>query len=510
MKNLYGGSYIALVLLMVHFGCSREQKDATHKPEYFKGTVASLEKYQAPEWFNDAKFGIYVHWGVYSVPEMGEWYPRWMYQEGSGSYKHHLKNWGHPSEFGYKDFIPLWKAEKFDPDKAVALFKKAGARYFTPCAVHHDNFDLWDSRHHRWNAVEMGPQKDLIGMWREATLKQELRFGVTTHVARAYSWLNVANGADKEGPYAGVPYDGIDPEYDDFYFREHDDFSSAGPEFPSEEWKDLWVKRMKDLIDNYHPDHFYFDGAIPFRGDYGKAGMEVIAHLYNHSMDQHNGKQEAVMCTKPRPFTGYYVPGLTTLDYERGKAPEIREEPWQTDDTIGPWGYKKGAKYKTTNAVIDKLVDIVSKNGNLLLNVPIKADGTFDEETVKTLEEIGKWLEINGEGIYETRPWIEFGEGKINSVAEMSRLSQYTAKDFRYTTKGDTLYAFVMDWPGAGKEIRFKLITPYNAAIKPIESVTMLGVGAVEWEQDGMGLHVTMPQEKPYEHAYGFKIIPKK
>ena len=400
----------------------------------------------------------------------------------------------------------MWKAENFDPDQLVALFKKAGARYFTPCAVHHDNFDLWDSKHHRWNAVKMGPKMDLIGMWREAALKHGLRFGVTTHVARSYSWMNVANQSDTVGPLAGLPYDGDDPEYDDFYFAKHDDLSSAGPEYPPEAWKELWSKRMKDLIDNYHPDHFYFDGAIPFRGDMGKTGMDVIAHLYNHSMEMHDGRQEAVMCIKERPFTGYYVHEMTTLDYERGKAPDIREKAWQTDDTIGPWGYNKNAKYKSTNAIIDKLVDIVSKNGNLLLNIPIKADGTLDMESIAMLEEIGAWMDINGEGIYGTRPWYNFGEGKINSVPEMSRISLYTEKDIRYTTKDNTLYAFVMAWPGDGKTLRFKLITPYTAMIGPVKSVTMLGVGAIEWELNGMGLFVTMPNEKPYEHAYGFKI----
>ena len=493
------------VILFILFGllsCNTRKNEV----QKFEGTVSSLSQYEAPEWFRNAKFGIYVHWGVYSVAEQGEWYPRMMYIQGSAAYKHHLKTWGHPSEFGYKDFIPLWKAEKFDPDKLVRLFKKAGARYFAPCAVHHDNFDLWDSKYHRWNAVNMGPKKDLIGMWRQAALKNGLRFGVTTHLARAYSWMNVANQSDKEGPLAGVPYDGDNPEYDDFYFKKHSDISSAGPENPPKAWRDEWANRMKDLIEHYHPDHFYFDGAIPFRGDMGKTGMDVIAYLYNHSMETHNGKQEAVMCIKERPFTGFYVHEMTTLDFERGKAPDIRDMPWQTDDTIGPWGYHEGAQYRSTDVIIDELVDIVSKNGNLLLNVPMKADGTLDEKATTILEEIGEWMSINGEGIYDTRPWYDFGEGKINTVAEMARLSQYTDQDIRYTTKDHVLYAFVMAWPGAGKQVRFKLITPYNAMIKPIKKVTMLGVGDVSWEENGSGLYVTMPDKKPYDYAYGFKM----
>ncbi len=344
-------------------------------------------------------------------------------------------------------------------------------------------------------------------MWREATIKYGLRFGVTTHVARAYSFMNVANFSDKEGPLAGVPYDGINPEYDDFYFKKHDDTSSRGPVNPNQEWKDNWSKRMKDLIDNYHPDHFYFDGAIPFSGeDFGKTGMDVIAELYNHSMEVNGGKQEAVMCFKDRPYNGIYVDGLATLDYERGKAPEIREEAWQTDDTIGPWGYRSGAKYKSTNVVIDKLIDIVSKNGNLLLNVPIKADGTLDEETHRILNEIGEWFDINGEGIYGTRPWYRFGEGKINQIAEMGRTSPYTNKDFRYTTKGKTLYSFILDWPGDGEKVWMKYVNPNNTSAGVVKSVTMFGVGEIEWKQDRLGLYMTMPDEKPCDFAYGFKI----
>nr|WP_299381107.1 alpha-L-fucosidase [Allomuricauda sp.] len=478
----------------------------TTEVKKFEGTIASLKTYEAPEWFHDAKFGIYLHWGVYSVPERGEWYARWMYQQGSGAYKHHLETYGHPSEFGYKDFIPMWNAENFDPDKLVSLFKRAGAKYFTPCAVHHDNFDLWDSKYQQWNSVNMGPKKDLIKLWREATLKHGLRFGVTTHVARAYSWMNVANQSDREGPMAGVPYDGDDPKYDGLYFRKHDDTSSRGPVNPPQAWKEEWSNRMKDLIDNYHPDHFYFDGAIPFNGEYGKTGMDVVAHLLNHSMEVNGGKQEAVMCYKERPFNGIFVDDMLTLDYERGKSPEIRDKPWQTDDTIGPWGYRSGAKYKSVNAVVDKLLDIVSKNGNLLLNIPIKADGTLDQESIDFLENMGQWMDIHGEGIYGTRPWYRFGEGKVNEIPEMGRTSIFTAKDIRYTTKGDLLYAFAMDWPGANETVWMKQVSHNNHSAGKVKSVTMLGVGEVEWKQDRVGLYITMPEEKPHDYAYGFKI----
>ena len=503
-KNLCRSSIFLFVVLLV--SCNKGNSDKSEIVK-FEGTVESLMNYSAPEWFRDAKFGIYLHWGVYSVPAMGEWYGRWMYQDNMWAYNYHLEHYGHPSEFGYKDFIPMWKAENFNPDPLLALFKRAGAKYFTPCAVHHDNFDLWDSKYQPWNAVNMGPKKDLRGMWREATIKQGLRFGVTTHLARSYSWMNTANQSDREGRLAGVPYDGDDPEYDRLYHKKHEDISSRGPVDPTDEWKEEWADRMKDLIDNYHPDHFYFDGAIPFSGeDYGKTGMDVVAHLLNHSMEVNGGKLEAVMCYKERPFNGIFVDGMLTLDYERGKSPEIRKKPWQTDDTIGPWGYRKGAKYKSTNAVIDKLIDIVSKNGNLLLNIPIKADGTLDDESVKILEEIGEWMEINGEGIYGTRPWYRFGDGKVNEIPEMGRTSLFTEKDIRFTTKDDLLYAFVMDWPVKNKTVWMKHISPNNISAGKVKSVSMLGVGDIEWRQDRVGLYVTMPNEKPHNFAYGLKI----
>jgi alpha-L-fucosidase len=484
------------------------QKSDSKKAEKFDATIESLQNYQCPEWFRDAKLGIYMHWGAYSVAEMGEWYARKLYLEGTPEYEHHLKTYGHPSEFGYKDFIPMWKAENFDPDKLVGLFKQAGAKYFTPCAVHHDNFDLWDSKHHRWNAVNMGPKKDLIGMWRDATLKHGLKFGVTTHLSRSYSWMNVANQSDTKGPKKGVPYDGDNPEYDDFYFKKHDDIHQRAALTPPKEWRDLWAKRIKDLIDNYHPDHLYFDCAVPFRGeDKGQTGMDVISYLYNHSIDTHDGNQEAVMCVKERPWQGLYAPGMTTLDYERGKAADIRKDPWQTDDSIGPWGYRKGADYMTPGAVIDKFIDIVSKNGNLLLNVPIKADGTLDEKTTIVLEEMGKWMEVNNEAIYGSRPWYMFGEGPTNEIPHHVIESPFTKKDIRFTTKDENLYAFVLDWPGNGKSVTIMNITEMNTRVKAVKNVSLLGFnGEIKWEQHPDGLIITMPDENPGEYAYTFKI----
>lgn len=475
----------------------------------FQGTVASLKKYKCPTWFRDAKFGIYMHWGVYSVAEQGEWYARKLYEEDRGEYQHHLKTYGHPSEFGYKDFVPMWKAENFDPDALISLFKEAGAKYFSPCAVHHDNFDLWDSKYQEWNAVDKGPHKDLIGMWREAALKQGLRFGVTTHLSRSYSWLNVANQCDSKGKYKGVPYDGAQGEGKGLY-PPNDGQSThrRAPLNPPEEWRKNWARRIKDLIDNYDPDLLYFDCAVPFRGeDRGETGLDVIAHLYNHSMEVHNGKEEAVMTIKERPWQGLYADGIATLDFERGKASSILPRPWQTDDSIGSWGYNINTPYTTPGAVVDKLIDIVSKNGNLLLNIPIKADGTLDATATTLLKDVGNWMDINGQAIYGTRPWYMYGEGPTKEIPHKIIESPFTRRDIRYTTKDETLYAFVLDWPGTRKPVVFPYLTAMNTEIKQIESVELLGhEGDLDWEKDPDGLRVNFPKERPCQFAYVLKI----
>ncbi|HUW19100.1 MAG TPA: alpha-L-fucosidase [Sedimentisphaerales bacterium] len=457
----------------------------------FEPTVESLKAYKCPEWFRDAKFGIYLHWGVYSVAERGEWYARQMYIEGTSEYKHHVERYGHPSKFGYKDFIPMWKAEKFDPDRLVALFKKAGAEYFTPCAVHHDNFDLWDSKHHKWNSVNMGPRKDITGMWREAALKHGLRFGCTTHLARSYSWFQVNKGADKSGPYAGVPYDGANPKYWDFYHDPNEDTNRKHPKNPPEHWRREWALRIMDLIDNYKLDFLYFDGCVPFRGDdNGKTGFEVMAHFYNQSMRWHGGRQECVMTIKNLKDHGIYVDGICTLDMERRRAKELLAEPWQTDTSIGPWGYHAGAKYRSVNEIIDEMVDIVSKNGNMLLNVPPKADGTLDAETERILLDIGKWFDVNGEAIYGTRPWVKYGEGSL-----------------RFVRKGDVVYVIALEWPEAGKGLEVSSSALAEKSGK-VADVRLLGhKGKLQWEQKDGGLVITVPEKAPCEHAYAFKVV---
>jgi len=484
----------------VHIDKPISEDRAINQIKEYEPTIESLRQYECPEWFRDAKFGIYLHWGPYSVAEQGEWYARRLYEQDRKEYAHHLKHYGHPSKHGYKDFIPMWKAEKFDPDALLALFKRAGAKYFCPCAVHHDNFDLWDSKYHEWNAVKMGPKKDIIGMWRKATLKAGLRFGVTTHLSRSYSWFNVANQSDTEGPMKGVPYDGAQGKGKGLYPpNEGQSTDRRAPLNPPKKWRELWAKRIKQLIDDYEPDHLYFDCAVPFRGDdQGKTGMDVIAHFNNQ-------RPEGVMCIKEQPWLGLYVEGMTTLDYERGKASHILEKPWQTDDSIGSWGYNINARYMTADCVVDKIIDIVSKNGNMLLNIPIRADGTLDETATGILEDVGRWFRVNGEGIYGTRPWYMYGEGST-VMSRRALESPFTTRDVRYTTKGEYLYAFVLKWPGK-RMVTLQFLAPGNYNVGEIKSVELLGYdGKIKWQHHPDGLQITFPKEKPCDFAYCLKI----
>ena len=475
----------------------------------FVGTRQSLSDYRIPEWFQNAKFGIWAHWGPQSAPEYGDWYARNMYLQGSRQYKYHLQRYGHPSKFGYKDVIPTWKAERFDADYLVGLYRKAGAKYFVSMGVHHDNFDMWDSRHQRWNAVNMGAKRDIVGLFRQAAIKNDLKFGVSEHLWPSYSWFAVAKGHDTSGPLTGVPYDGHDPKYWDLY--------GSRPDIPQrpfelngvpEEWKQTWFRRIKDLVDRYQPDLLYTDGGIPFE----EYGLNQVANLYNLSAKRHRGAVEAVYTSKRRADC---ESGTCALDLERGIVDAIWPSPWQTDTCVGHWHYDKEAKYKTPKTVIDMLVDIVSRNGNLLLNFPLRSGGTLDDAEHRIVSSITDWMQVNSEAIYGTRPWKIYGTdaqapkpatlGKELSFNERNR-RELTAGDVRFTQKGKTLFAFVMGWPE--KEALIQALAA-NSPHRPdrIRNVELLGhKGKLRWVQDDTGLKVQMPAERPCEHAIVFKI----
>jgi alpha-L-fucosidase len=485
-------------------------------PGPYKGTRESLKDYQVPAWYRDAKFGIWAHWGPQSAPEYGDWYARNMYIQGHRQYEYHVKTYGHPSKFGFKDVIPTWKADKFDPDHLMQLYKKAGAKYFCSMGVHHDGFDLWKSTHQpRWNAVAAGPRKDVVGLFKKAAQKQGLRFAVSEHLAPSYQWFSTSHMSDKTGPLAGVPYDGVDPAYADLYHEYPSDYKlGGGTGFSNtsipDSWKLHYFKRIKDLVDNYQPDLLYTDGGIY----YEEYGLAVVANHYNTSAKVHGGKIEAVYTSK-RPTD--CETGTCVLDLERGVAAGVPQNPWQTDTCIGDWHYNKEAKYKTPKRVVDMLVDIVSRNGNLMLNFPLPNSGMLDDQELKILDEITRWMAVNGEGIYSTRPWKVFGEGPVASAPpatggrgsgfnERNR-SDLTAQEVRFTTKGSNLYAFVMGWPE--KEAVVKSLAT-NSPVAPfkVKNVELLGFkGKLKWTQDQNGLTVQLPEQKPSDHAIALKVF---
>ncbi len=484
----------------------------------FQGTRESLQHYEIPEWYRDAKFGIWAHWGPQSGIEQGDWYARNMYIQGSRQYGYHVAHYGHPSKVGYKDLCPRWKGADFDPEHLMQLYKRAGAKYFMSMGVHHDNFDLWNSKHTRWNAVKVGPHRDIVGSWRAAAMKNGLKFGVSEHLWISYKWFAVSHGSDKSGPLAGVAYDGKNPAYADLYHdaaceqwakdETSDEFGWNDLGIP-DAWKHHWFLRIQDLVNHYQPDLLYTDGPLPFEN----YGCSIVADLYNLNAKLHGGQTQAVYTSK-RPED--CAVGTCVLDFERGLPNMIRPSAWQTDTCIGDWHYSReiyeNHRYKTPRRVIDMLVDIVSQNGNLLLNFPLPNNGQLDPDEMKILAAITEWMAVNSEGIHGTRPWKIYGEGpsmrseKPGGGFNESERKPLTADDVRFTTKGDTVYAFIMGWPEKEAVVR-ALGTQSPQSPARIRSVELLGhAGRLTWNQEADGLRVKFPDEKFSEEAVALKI----
>ncbi len=497
-------------------------------PGPFQPTRESLRQYRCPEWFRDAKFGIWAHWGPQSAPEMGDWYARNMYLQGHRQYNHHLKTYGHPSKSGYKDVIPTWKAENFDPDYLLGLYRKAGAKFFVSMGVHHDNFDLWNSRFQpRWNSVAVGPRKNIAQMFKDAAMKQGLRFGVSQHLHASYEWMSTCFGSDKTGPLAGVPYDGTDPQYADLYHPKHQPAPQPGDvgNVP-ESWKQQYLLRLQDLIDQLQPDLMYHDGVIRFE----RYGLKLVAHLYNRSAQWHEDRVEAVYTSKGLEDC---QDGTAVLDFERGIAEGIWPNPFQTDTCVAGWHYDREARYRTPKQCIDLLVDVVSRNGTLLLNFPLKSDGTLDVTEMGIVSEITTWMAANSEGIHGTRPWKICGEGPsvagtvrdtsvfkllppipdtspgaTRSAGARDNRAPLTARDVRFTTRNGFLYAFLLGRPDDSSAVLASLSTrsPQLGGRK-VADVTLLGQGGkLAWAQTEQGLAVKLPEQLPSGHAIALKI----
>ena len=503
--------------------------DFSIKKGPFEPSFASLQQFKCPEWFKDAKFGIWAHWGPQSVPMYGDWYARHIYEEGSPQYLYHIRKYGHPSEFGYKDICKLWKAENFDPAALMDLYVKAGAKYFMSIAMHHDNFDNWDSAYQpRFNSVAMGPKRNILMEWKEQAKKHGLPFCVSEHLSASFSWFAPAKGCDKEGKYKNVPYDGNDPEYADLYFSGNNgyrlgydrNYDRSGWYSQNKGFHKHWFLRIKDLIDKVKPDMIYCDGALPFliyeNGEIHRSlvynrpiadkdvgfALDIIAHLYNTSHEEH-GQNRAIFTQKQK---NEFVFSTGILDIERSQEERITPFHWQTDTSVGDWFYNVRDRYKPWNVIVESLVDITSKNGCLMLCVNLRPDGTLDYECEYILHRIAGWMEANGEGIFGTRPYRISGEGRagFSATGDLKESAvNWQPGDVRYTQKDSEIFAYLMRRPYDNKVVMREL----NNNRETVKQVYMLGGGELAFEQNGSALIVDLPDKLPNEYVNGIRIL---
>ena len=467
----------------------------------------SLRSHPTPQWFRDAKFGIYTHWGIYSVPAYGPnvtWYPHNMYREGNVQYEHHLETYGHPSKFGYKDFIPMFTGEKFDPDEWAELFKKAGARFAGPVAEHHDGFPMWDTAFGDWNAARMGPKRDIVGELEKAIRAQDMKYMVAMHHAENWWFF----------PHWFPEFDTADPQFTGLYGELHNMDLSIKPEDwsrekewaaqdnPSKAFLEQWKSRLVEVVDKYTPDYIWFDFGLKFIHEQYK--QDFLAYYYNKEAEW---GRDVVVTYK----WDNLPPGTAVVDIELGKMADQTYYEWITDTTVDDgqgWGYMKDTPYKSTTELVQYLVDNVSKNGYMLLNVGPKPNGELPDEARSILTGIGQWLDINGEAIYDTVPWHLFGEGptQMNVDGAFSDTKEkvlYTGEDFRYTVKGNILYAIGLAWPT--KDFTLKALKDVYPG--QIESIELLGSEQpLHWQMTDSGLMIERPNEQPCDHAFVFKI----
>ena len=469
----------------------------------FRPDWESLQKYEVPEWYKDAKFGIFIHWGVYSVPAFGsEWYPRDMYREDSEVYKHHIATYGAQDKFGYKDFIPMFKAQNFDPAAWAHLFSQSGAKYVVPVAEHHDGFAMYDSGLSDWTAAKMGPRRDIIGDLAKAVRAEGLHFGASSHRVEHNFFLGVGRR---------IASDINDPKYAAFYGPAHNwlEAKEGTPvsndfTYVSSAWTADWLARSAEIVEKYHPDVMYFDwwiGQPSVRADLTR----FAAFYYNDSLKY--GDHVGVINYKDYALEEHSA----VLDLERGQLGDIRPLYWQTDTSVSnkSWGYIKNDTFKSAQFVVHQLIDIVSKNGNLLLNIGPRSDGTIPDEVQHVLLDVGSWLKVNGEAIYGTRPWKIYGEGPTKVAAGSfhdTDTANYTAEDFRFTTKANTLYSIELGWPSSIEAVIRSLGSNALGGQK-VESVVLLGSDAkLQFQQQPDGLHIQLPAQPPGKYAYAFRV----
>jgi alpha-L-fucosidase len=464
----------------------------------------SLLQYDCPEWYRDAKFGIWNYWCPQHVPEDGDWYARNMYIEGSDQNKFHTAHYGPLSRLGYKELCAQWSMQNWDPASLMARYKRAGAKFFLALANHHDGFDMWNSKHHAWNSVNIGPHRDIVGTWAATARQHGLRFGVTVHQHRNWWWFQPSHGSDKTGPFAGIPYDGAltKAQGKNQWWEGYDPQTLYGPKHPFDALPDIsFVKnfydRTRDVIDQHDPDVLFFDNPLlPL----GWAGMSIGAYYYNRSLQAHGGKVDTVMIIKNVPPRLYKA---AVADIEGGIAGEILPYAWQSETSLGDWLYRltdfTESHYQQPAAVIHWLVDTVSKNGTFILNIPGRPDGTLDSTEEAALDGIGEWMAANGEAIYDTRPWKVFGEGAHWVKAgtyQGQTVGQLGAEDIRFTASktGTVIFAIALGWPSAALEVKSM---GTGSATKPgkIAHVQLLGTEQkLSWKQTATALRVELPK----------------
>ena len=524
-------SVIMLIMGSLIATCFSQEKDLTWEQ--------LRQQYEFPKWYTEARFGIWAHWGAQTQPEKGGgWYARHMYMQDVGSqqwgkdaYAYHNKTYGHPSEIGYKDVLHEWKAENLDTDALMKYFKALGAKYFVIMANHHDHFDNFDSTHHPWNSVDVGPKRDIVGEFEKSSKKYGIPFGVSSHDDRYLRWWLPAFGADKDGPKKGVPYDGhmtieggkgkwwegLDPA----------DLYGLPPEKRTPEWiedvKHNWMLRHKELVTKYDVDMLWFDG---YGFPYGKYGKEVCQTFFNHKLRE-NGKINAVVAGK---FSN--EPSIVK-DIERGGANKILDQPWQGIFTFRSWFYKYEREYRhNARTIIELVADIISKNGNLLLNVELLRDGTIPPEQTVMLDDIGVWVNLNSEAIYASKPWKVYGdnlhsflkqqeedgisEADLEALKKQAKSSHFNERtvesppygpdEVRFTTKGEILYIFVLN-PAEGPIELSALGLKSEYAPNKISSIQMLGGDQkIEFKQDADKLILNVPAKRPNKYTTVFKV----
>ncbi|WP_421889644.1 alpha-L-fucosidase [Marinoscillum sp.] len=477
-------NHLILFLSFLFSFCSHPKAPVSEKYRENWDSLASYE--EAPEWFRNAKFGIYYHWGLLSVPAYAnDWHPRNLHIEGTDDYAQHVATYGHPSVFGYHDFVPMFRADSFDAENWADLFVRAGARFSGVVAEHHDGWSNWDSQINPWNAMKMGPKRDLVGELERAIHGKNLKFVTTFHMARnlqiyqqdTANWLN-----------------------DKSYFPYHPDLYTSSTDsvlrmlygnLPKEQFYQNWLGKLQEVIDQYSPDLIYFDGELSKIPDSVK--LKFVTYYLNHASKKDKG---VVITHKNGELPGE----VSLMDLEKGRMDDKTDYFWLTDETIahGSWSYTETLKVKPAEEIIHVLIDIVSKNGVLMLNISPKANGTIPGDQRQVLLDIGKWLKKYGEAIYDTRPWVVYGEGPtvLGASGHFLDWKTYTPEDVRFTTRGNYLYAILMGWPGGDRQVRINSINANHLKGKAIQDVVLLGSEEkVTWELTEKGFLFTTPDQ---------------